>query len=270
MEGQAMVKTNLFHSTNAHKIVAEMGRFSLLEYERDMSITPQTASIAFFASQMNIRKKQVIAKLNNDGGVILQAGAMQMMIGQLQAATNIKGAGDLMKKFIGSKVTGETMVKPRYQGTGLLVLEPTYKYILFEDLANWNGSMVIEDEMFLACDDSINMKVTARSTLSSAVLGNEGLFNTALVGQGIAVLESPVPAEELITIDLEKDMVRIDGSMAIAWSSSLEFTVERTTKTLVGSVASGEGLVNVYRGTGRVLVAPVSQNYGIAIPKPTK
>ena len=91
-----------------------------------------------------------------------------------------------------------------------------------------------------------------------------------MVGQGIAVLESPVPAEELITIDLEKDMVRIDGSMAIAWSSSLEFTVERTTKTLVGSAASGEGLVNVYRGTGRVLVAPVSQNYGIAIPKPTK
>lgn len=270
MEGQAMVKTNLFHSTNTHKIVSEAGRFSLLEYERDMSITPQTASIAFFASQMNIRKKQVIAELNNDGGVILQAGAMQMMIGQLQAATNIKGAGDLMKKFIGSKVTGETMVKPRYQGTGLLVLEPTYKYILFEDLANWNGSMVIEDEMFLACDDSINMKVTARSTLSSAVLGNEGLFNTALVGQGIAVLESPVPAEELITIDLEKDVVRIDGSMAIAWSSSLEFTVERTTKTLVGSAASGEGLVNVYRGTGRVLVAPVSQNYGVAIPKPTK
>ena len=90
------------------------------------------------------------------------------------------------------------------------------------------------------------------------------------VGQGIAVLESPVPTEELITIDLEKDMVRIDGSMAIAWSSSLEFTVERTTKTLVGSAASGEGLVNVYRGTGRVLVAPVSQNYGITIPKPTK
>ena len=45
--------------------------------------------------------------------------------------------------------------------------------------------------------------------------------------------------------------------MAIAWSQSLQFTVERTTKTLVGSAASGEGFVNVYRGTGRVLVAPV-------------
>ena len=45
--------------------------------------------------------------------------------------------------------------------------------------------------------------------------------------------------------------------MAIAWSGSLEFTVERSGKTLVGSAASGEGLVNMYRGTGRVLLAPV-------------
>ena len=265
-----MVKTNLFQPTDAHKIVAQAGRFSLLEYERDFSITPDMASTAFFASQMNVRKKQVIAALNNDGGVILQAGAMQLMVGQLHAATNVKGAGDLMKKFIGSRVTGETAIKPRYEGSGLLVLEPTYRYILFEDLDNWNGSMVIEDGMFLACDDSVDMRVTARSTLSSAVLGNEGLFNTALVGRGIAVLESPVPAEELITVDLDRDVVCIDGSMAIAWSNTLEFTVERTTKTLVGSAASGEGLVNVYRGTGRLLIAPVAQNRGIAVPKPAK
>ena len=28
-------------------------------------------------------------------------------------------------------------------------------------------------------------------------------------------------------------------------------------KSLIGSAASGEGLVNVYRGTGKVLLAPV-------------
>ena len=265
-----MFRTNLFRPTEAHKIVAQRGRYSLLEYEKDLSVSPESASMAYFASQMNVRKRQVIAQLNNDGGVILQAGAMQLMMGQLQVATNIKGAGDLMKKFVGSKVTGESTIKPRYQGAGLLVLEPTYKYILFEDLANWNGNMVIEDGMFLACDDSINMRVTARSTLSSAVLGGEGLFNTALSGAGVAVLESPVPAEELIVVDLENDTIKIDGNMAIAWSNTLEFTVERTTKTLVGSAASGEGLVNVYRGTGRVLIAPVANNWFIPVPKPTK
>lgn len=53
------------------------------------------------------------------------------------------------------------------------------------------------------------------------------------------------------------DVVKIDGNMAIAWSESLKFTVERTTKTLLGSAASGEGLVNVFHGKGKILMAPV-------------
>ena len=54
-------------------------------------------------------------------------------------------------------------------------------------------------------------------------------------------------------------MVKIDGDNAIAWSKSLEFTVERSSKTLIGSAVNGEGLVNVYRGTGKILVAPLTR-----------
>lgn len=46
--------------------------------------------------------------------------------------------------------------------------------------------------------------------------------------------------------------------MAVCWSGSLNFTVEKATKNLLGSLASGEGLVNVYRGTGKVWVSPVA------------
>ena len=62
----------------------------------------------------------------------------------------------------------------------------------------------------------------------------------------------------LIEVVLENDELKIDGNLAVCWSSNLDFTVERTTKTLVGSAVSGEGLVNVYRGTGRVLMCPVA------------
>ena len=257
-----MIRTNLFQSTDAHRITQTVGCFSVLEYDRDISVTPENAAEAYYASHMNVKKRQVIAQLNGSG-VVIQSGAMQMMIGQIKAASNVRGAGDLMKKWVGSKVTGETAIKPHYEGTGVLVLEPTYSYILFEDLNDWNGKMVVEDGMFLACDDDVELKVSARKTFSSAVLGKEGFFNTALKGTGVAVLESPVPAEELIVVDLEKDELRIDSDMAIAWSDSLDFTVERTTRGLIGSAASGEGLVNVYRGTGRVLIAPVAFNEDI-------
>ena len=44
-------------------------------------------------------------------------------------------------------------------------------------------------------------------------------------------------------------------------SSTLDFTVERSAKTLMGSAVSGEGLVNVYRGTGQVWLAPTIKVY---------
>ena len=96
-----------------------------------------------------------------------------------------------------------------------------------------------------------------RSNVSSAVAGNEGLFNLGIQGNGVVCLESACPKEELVTISLQDDVLKIDGNMAIAWSGSLDFTVERSGKSLIGSAASGEGLVNVYRGTGKVLMAPV-------------
>ena len=59
---------------------------------------------------------------------------------------------------------------------------------------------------------------------------------------------------------MNDDVLKIDGHFAICWSGSLNFTVERSGKTLVGSAASGEGLVNVYRGSGRILLASLASS----------
>ena len=75
---------------------------------------------------------------------------------------------------------------------------------------------------------------------------------------GLVCLESRYPREELIEVTLDNDIIKIDGPLAVAWSKSLQFTVERSAKSLVGSAVSGEGLVNVYRGTGKILMAPVN------------
>ncbi len=136
-----------------------------------------------------------------------------------------------------------------YMGEGLILL----------DTADWNGSVVLDDGLFLACDSALKQKAVMRSNISSAALGGEGLFNLSLNGNGICCIESRCPQNELIEIELKNDVLKVDGNMAIAWSSSLDFTVERSGKTLIGSAASGEGLVNVYRGTGKVLLAPVSK-----------
>ena len=251
-----MYQIKNFRDNDDIRVLQELGPFTVVEYLRDLSVTPSSAQQAYFCNEMNIRKRQVIAQVG-PANITLQAGAMQWMVGDVSATTDIKGVGDLFGKAVRGKVTGESAIKPEYTGNGMLVLEPTYKYLLLIDVAQWGGSIVIEDGMFLACDASLKHKAVMRSTFSSAVAGNEGLFNLGLNGNGVVCLESMVPQEELIEIELQDDVLKIDGNMAIAWSSTLQFTVERSGKSLIGSAASGEGLVNVYRGTGKVLMAPV-------------
>ena len=241
------------------KFAKSIGNFHVLEYVQDASVSPMNAMNEYFMSKMGVRRRQVVIDIDKDHSAIIQAGAMQWMGGNVRATSGVKGIGDFLGKAIKGAVTKETAVKPEYVGEGCLVLEPTYKYIILADIGKWGpAGMTIEDGMFLACDANVNSKVVARKNLSSAVLGNEGLFNLSLQGNGVAALESNVPEDELIEVILENDELKIDGNLAVCWSSNLEFTVERSTKTLVGSAVSGEGLVNVYRGTGRVLMCPVA------------
>ena len=251
-----MYKINNFTNNDDIKILASLGAFTVIEYQRDLSVLPQDAMIAYYCNEMNVRKRQVICDVSKSS-ITLQAGAMQWTVGNVNATTGVKGVGDLFGKALRGSVSGESAIKPEYTGNGTLVLEPTYKHILLLDVADWNGSIVLDDGLFLACESSLKHKTIMRSNLSSAVAGNEGLFNLGIQGKGILCLESRCPAEELVEITLENDVLKVDGNMAIAWSGSLDFTVERSGKSLIGSAASGEGLVNVYRGTGKVLLAPV-------------
>ena len=251
-----MYTINNFTNNDDIRIVNQLGAFTVIEYIRDLSVMPSEALLAYYCNEMNVRKRQVICDLK-ESNITLQAGAMQWTVGNVNATTGIKGVGDLFGKALRGSVTGESAIKPEYTGDGTLVLEPTYKHILLVDLDEWNGSIVLDDGLFLACDASLKHKAVPRSNLSSAIAGNEGLFNLGIVGHGILCLESPCPKEELVEIELKNDVLKVDGNMAIAWSGSLEFTVERSGKTLIGSAASGEGLVNVYRGSGHVLLAPV-------------
>lgn len=250
-----MIQLNNFANNENLKQIAQMGSYTVYEHQKDMSVAPSYASIAYFMHEMNVRKRQVLCCLNGTS-VRVQAGAMQWTAGSVEAETGVKGVGDFLGKALKGAVTNESAVKPVYNGWGYLMLEPTYNYIILEDVATWGSGIVLDDGMFLACDAGLTESIVARNNISSALLGGEGLFNLSLSGQGIAVLESPVPREELFEIVLDNDVVKIDGNMAVAWSSSLQFTVEKSSKSLLGSAVNGEGFVNVYRGSGRILMAP--------------
>ena len=115
-------------------------------------------------------------------------------------------------------------------------------------------------ERFLTLNPSASVTVTGGGSGVgiSALLDNT--TDIAMASRGIKFSEkmkAKAAGEELVEVTLRDDVIKIDGNMAVAWSGSLDFTVERSGRSLVGSAVSGEGLVNVYRGTGKVLFAPV-------------
>ena len=96
------------------KTLDQQGPFSIIEYQRDLSVTPASALNAYYCSQMNVRKRQVVCDLSK-ADITTQAGAMQWMLGDVNATTGIKGVGDLLGKAVRGKVTGESAIKPEYR-----------------------------------------------------------------------------------------------------------------------------------------------------------
>lgn len=79
------------------KVLDKLGGFSIIEYQRDLSVAPSSAMTAYYSSKMNVRKRQLICELGHSQ-VTIQAGSMQWMLGNVNATTGIKGVGDLLGK----------------------------------------------------------------------------------------------------------------------------------------------------------------------------
>ena len=91
---------NLFDNDDI-KVLNTLGCFTVIEYQRDLSVMPEDAQTAYFCSEMNVRRRQVICDVARTN-VTTQSGAMQWTVGSVNATTGIKGVGD----FIGKALRG--------------------------------------------------------------------------------------------------------------------------------------------------------------------
>ena len=231
----------------------------ILEYNKLLgSQSPYHAERLWFMEQQNVKVRQIALYINNDA-VQIEAGAMSYFQGPLEMVSGLT-VGNAMGKMLKASVTGETAAKPIYKGSGMLVLEPSFRHFIPFTLGA--GERVIVDKgMFYVASASVKVEPFLQKNVSSGLLGGEGLFQTSLTGPGLVILESPVPMCEVDTINMQNDTLKVDGNFALLRTGNIEFTVERSAKTLVGSAASGEGLVNVYRGTGQIWLAPTIKVY---------
>ncbi|WP_294405383.1 AIM24 family protein [uncultured Clostridium sp.] len=248
--------------TNKLNKLAEMENdsvFQILEYDNLEGATDvETALGLNIMRKSGIKLKQIRIGLDNSS-VILEPGSLSYMKGNIKISSKMGGVLGLGKKLISSKLTGETVFKPIYSGTGEIFLEPSFSNFALIELED--DEIIVDDGSFFACESSVEVGVSMQRNISAAFLGDESFCQTKISGSGIVALEIPVPESEIFKCILINDTLKVDGNFAILRTGNIEFTVEKSSKSIVGSVTSGEGLVNVYRGSGEVWLIPTKSVY---------
>ncbi|MGD6816515.1 AIM24 family protein [Metabacillus sp. 113a] len=209
----------------------------------------------YYAKKLGMGLRQIAIELRN-GSITTEAGALHYMLGSIEMDNSLGGAKGMMKKFASNVLTNESGVKPKYNGSGDIFLEPSFGHFLMLEIDS--DSIIVDRGMFYCCESTVEVGIESMKNLSSAARGGEGLFQTKLTGSGIIVLSSPVPANAVVKVDLNNDTLKVDGNFAILRTGGIQFTVERSAKGIIGSATSGEGYLQTFRGTGQVWLSPTT------------
>lgn len=215
---------------------------------------PPPAPAATGSLKFSVEEKQMLKMVKVEMQNTMfrcEAGAMYYMLGNLQIESKMPSAGGLLK----SMVTKETAFKPTISGTGTVYLEPSFGEFTIMDLKN--ETWILDKGAYYASEMGIEVGLWTNKAISGLFSG-EGFFQTQVSGTGKVIVVSNGPLEE---INLVNDRLVVDGSFAVARTAGIEFTVNKATKGLFSSWTSGEGLVNTFTGTGKVLIAPAANRH---------
>jgi uncharacterized protein (AIM24 family) len=231
-----------------------MARFEVIQHELEGGNTPLSAEKLYYLRRAGVTLKQIRITLEDDE-ITTEQGALHFMHGRIEARAKAPSVGGLLK----SQLTGETIIRPTYKGRGVVYLEPTFSHVVLYELES--AAIVVDKGIYYASASGVKVDIEIIKSISGAVLGGEGLFQTKLTGAGTVALVSPVPEKELQKVTLKDEKLSVDGNFAILRSGNLSFRVERSTKGLFGSAISGDGLLQTFEGTGTVWLAPFKSVY---------
>lgn len=234
-------------------------RVDILQYNKLLGLKDiGDAYNLYYMQQANIRPKQIVIQVKGSG-VKIEPGAMSYFKGNLEMVSGLN-AKNLVGRIASSMLTQENIAQPEYTGEGYIFLEPSFKHFILIELED-NESIIVDKGMFYCAESNVRVTASINKRISGAILGGEGIFQLELTGRGIVVLESIVPINEIDIQQLNNEKLCVDGNFAILRSAGIEFSVTPSAKTIAGSVVSGEGLVNTFKGTGQVWLAPTEKIY---------
>lgn len=191
------------------------------------------------------RPTAAVVRLSLEPGEAVRAetGSMVAMSPDLEIEARTGGLG----KIVGRLIAGETVFQSRFvakRGPGELILAPSMPGDVLAIRLD-NDAYLVASGGFLAASDSL--EVNTRTRFKNFLIG-EGLFMIRLAGSGLLFINA-FGAIHRVELALEERLI-VDSGHLVAWSDTMDVRVGRATRSYLGSVLSGEGIVATLTGPG--------------------
>ena len=230
-------------------------RFELYQFKRkSYSLGMGGEGVTYYGGEpITARQLKIVLE---GGSALLEPGALQYCHGKLSVEVQQQEQGGFFARAVRSAGSGESAFATKYSGYGEVWTEPTAKQFIIAEMDGPGDALILDDKAFYACESSIQVKTHVHNTISGVLSGN-GLMQPKLEGQGVFVVESPVPVDEVEAIELDgSGELIVDGDLMMMYSASLQVELRPLVRGIRNALRSGEGLVFVFRGRGTVWLTP--------------
>jgi uncharacterized protein (AIM24 family) len=182
-----------------------------------------------------------------DEAVRARSGALSNLTGDIAFIPRLPRMGDLFR----SMFTREARVRPFYEGTGTILLQPSLSgYHIFD--VREGERWILEPGVYWASEASVKLGLT-RDPFFPSLWAGDGFFpwKTTIAGHGTVALNAPGPVE---TIDVNDASFRVQGRLVLGRTDGLKFSSRRSAN-FPRNLISGQKRMRVYTGTGRLMIA---------------
>lgn len=191
-----------------------------------------------------------------EGGYIASGSMIYRSAGvSVNAKLNSKGSG--LGKLVGAVArgvsSGESMFITEVSSSvngGVLAIAPACPGTIVQ-LDVGAVHYRLNDSTFLAMQNTVNYSMQRQSLGKAAFAGTGGFFVMTTEGQG-ALLVNAFGSVKAIDLVNEPEFT-IDNGHVVAWDTRLNYEIKMEGGFL-GSIGTGEGVVNTFSGTGRVYI----------------
>lgn len=191
-----------------------------------------------------VRQNSRLLKVRLGEDILAKQGSMVAFQGQMDFDYEGSGASKFLKKAL----TGEGLPLMRCTGQGELFLADAGYQVHIIRLEG--AGLTVNGRNVLAFEPTLSWDI---ERIKGAGIAAGGLFNTRLEGHGWVAITTHGDPVVLQT----NQPTFADTDAAVAWSSSLQTTLNRTVKAqaLIGR-GSGEAVQLAFQGQGIVIVQP--------------